>query len=102
MLDEKAIQGALHAGRVITLPVENPHGPLGLEHLAAVVAGLPDSPLFSAEEGRVRRPVVLKSATWEALHRLADKAAESACRPVGASEIASAIIERFVASQSQS
>lgn len=41
------IQQALHARRVVPLAVENPHGPLGLEHLAAAIAQIDDPPVFS-------------------------------------------------------
>jgi hypothetical protein len=35
----EVIRRALHASRVVSLEVANPHGPLGLEQLAAAVAG---------------------------------------------------------------
>jgi hypothetical protein len=35
-LSQEEIQRALHASRVIPLGVSNPHGPLGLDQLAAV------------------------------------------------------------------
>jgi len=70
MLTEKDIQEALHARRVVPLAVLNPHGPLGLEQVAAAVAGLVDSP--------------------------------TSARPVTASEVATAIIEQFVASSGDS
>ena len=38
MLSEKQIQQALHASRVVPLAVAKPHGPLGLEQLAAAVS----------------------------------------------------------------
>jgi hypothetical protein len=38
MLTEQEIRDALHAGRVVSLPVASPHGPLGLEQLAEAVA----------------------------------------------------------------
>jgi hypothetical protein len=44
MLDEKEIQRALRASRVVPLSVPNPHGPLGLEQLARVVARIATSP----------------------------------------------------------
>jgi len=37
MLSEKEIADALHAHRIVPLGVANPHGPLGLEHVAAAV-----------------------------------------------------------------
>ena len=41
------IQKALHASRMIPLMLKNPHGPLGLEHLAETVARIPYSPVAS-------------------------------------------------------
>ena len=38
MLSEEEIRQALHASRVVPLAVPKPHGPLGLEQLAAAVA----------------------------------------------------------------
>jgi hypothetical protein len=40
MLSQEEIRQALRAGRVIPLGVANPHGPLGLEQLAAATARL--------------------------------------------------------------
>jgi hypothetical protein len=40
MLQPDEIQRALRARRVVKLNVPSAHGPLGLEHLAAVVADL--------------------------------------------------------------
>ena len=45
MLTEQEYQEALHASRVVPLSVPNPHGPLGLDHLAAAVAQIAGSPL---------------------------------------------------------
>ena len=38
MLTEEQIRQSLHESRVIPLGVASPHGPLGLEQLAAAVA----------------------------------------------------------------
>lgn len=38
MLSEDAIRRPLHTSRSVPLEVPNPHGPLGLEMLAAAVA----------------------------------------------------------------
>ena len=38
MLTEEQIRQSLHARRVIPLGVANPHGPFGLEQLAAAVS----------------------------------------------------------------
>ena len=58
MLSEKDIQQALHAHRVVALPALQPHGPLGLEQLAAAVARLADSPVILPETVRIRRPIL--------------------------------------------
>jgi hypothetical protein len=51
------IAQALHASRVVVLPTLNPHGPLGLGHLAEIVrhriVGEP------AATQRVERPIAL-------------------------------------------
>jgi hypothetical protein len=98
MLTEREIQLALHADRVMPLSVPNPHGPLGLEQLAAAVARIADSPVSLPEDGRVRRPIALSVQTWNKLQYLAETTAQAGARPVNASDVATAIIEQFVAS----
>jgi hypothetical protein len=56
MLTEKEIQQALHANRIVPLSVPNPHGPLGLEQLAAAVATLPGAPFRLRGRARLRGP----------------------------------------------
>jgi hypothetical protein len=97
MLTDKEIQQALHARRVIPLSVPNPHGPLGLEQLAAAVATIADSPDPHSEPARIRRPISLSVQTWEKLERLALTTAQANARPVTASEVATAILEQYVA-----
>jgi hypothetical protein len=97
MLTEKEIQQALHARRVVRLPVANPHGPLGLEHLAGAVARLDDSPLALSEGPRIARPIALSLPTWEKLQQLAESSAPAGSRPVTASELATAILEQVLA-----
>jgi hypothetical protein len=98
MLTEKEIQQALHADRVVPLSATNPHGPLGLEQLAAEVARIADSPVRLPESAHIRRPISLRAQTWEKLERLAHTTAQKGARPVTASEVAAAIIEQFVES----
>jgi hypothetical protein len=97
MLTEKEIQQALHADRVVPLSVPNPHGPLGLEQLAAV-ARIADSPVPLPEDGRLRRPIALSVQTWQKLQQLAETSAQASARPINASDVATAILEQFVAS----
>ena len=92
MLTEEAIRGALHASRVVSLTVANPHGPLGLEQLVSVVAATRRHPTSD----RVRRPIELPLQTWEKLHALAAASTLTGTAPVSAGELASAIIERYV------
>lgn len=98
MLTEKEIQQALHADRVVPLSVPNPHGPLGLEQLAAAVARIADSPVPLPEDGRLRRPIALSVQTWQKLQQLAETSAQASARPINASDVATAILEQFVAS----
>jgi hypothetical protein len=95
MLDERDIQQALHARRVVPLVVASPHGPLGLEQLAAAVARIVQSPASSDEE-RIRRPISLSVRAWERLESLANTATQGTAGPHSASEVATAIIEHFL------
>ncbi|SRR6266540_1110010 len=97
MLTIEEIQQALHARRAAPLPPGNYHGPLGLEHLAALVAQLSGPGSSSAGEERVRRAIELDVKTWERLDQLARSTGQAAARSVSASEVAAAIIEQFVA-----
>jgi hypothetical protein len=97
MLTEQEIKQALHARRVVPLSVPNPHGPLGLEQLAAAVARIADSPVPLPDDGRVRRPIALSVQTWQKLQQLAETTAQANASPVNASDVATAIIEQFVA-----
>jgi hypothetical protein len=92
MLDEEAVRRALHADRVVPLGVSNPHGPLGLEQLAAAVAAHRNA----AQAKRVRRPIELPVQTWEKLHALAAATSRAGKPPVSAGELAAAIIEQYV------
>ena len=78
----------------------NPHGPLGLEQLTDAVANLPDSPILLPELGRISRTISLSVQTWEKLNQLAQSAAPTGTRSLTPSELATAIIEQFVATTS--
>ena len=95
MLSEQAIQQALHAGRVVPLSVANPHGPLGLENLAAAVVAMVNSSSPPGQE-RIRRPIDLPLETWEKLDHLAQSATQNTSGRVTPSEVAAAIIEQFL------
>lgn len=96
MLTEKEIQQALHARRVVPLSGLKPHGPLGLEQLAAAVARIVDSPVTLPNNGQIRRPISLSVQTWEKLEQLANATSRTGAHPVTVSEVATAIIEQFV------
>lgn len=96
MLTEGEICQALHASRVVPLAVANPHGPLGLEQLAAAVAAHREQTQSHSPTDRVRRPIELPMQTWEKLQALAATTSESGAPPVSAGELAAAIIERYV------
>src|SRR5579884_1290486 len=97
MLTEKDIQRALHADRVVTLPVPNPHGPLGLEQLASAVARITGAPGQQSQQPLVRRAISLSVEVWNKLDQLAQTTTRRSARAVTASEIATAIIEQFMA-----
>ncbi|HTU88714.1 MAG TPA: hypothetical protein VMF69_01335 [Gemmataceae bacterium] len=96
MLTEEEICQALHASRVVPLAVANPHGPLGLEQLAAAVAAHREHTQSQPSTDRVRRPIELPVQTWEKLQALAATASEAGAPPVSAGELAATIIERYV------
>jgi hypothetical protein len=103
MLTEEAIRRALHASRVMPLTVANPHGPLGLEHLAAAVAAHrnagqahPQSVGGAVRSGLISRPIEVSVQTWEKLHSLAAATSRPGTPPVSAGELAAAIIEQYV------
>jgi hypothetical protein len=95
MLSEEQIQQALQASRVVPLAVAKPHGPLGLEQLAAAVSYV--NPALGSGNLAVRRPIALDYMTWEKLEQLANTATQTTSRRVTASQVAAAIIEQFVA-----
>jgi hypothetical protein len=96
MLTEEAIRRALHASRVVPLGVDNPHGPLGLEQLAAAVARR-TCPVPSGQP-RIRRAIDLPLETWERLEQLAAEASRTASSRVHPSELAATIIEEYLTS----
>src|SRR5712692_11626592 len=96
MLTEEAIRRALHAARAVPLAVTNPHGPLGLEQLAAAVAAHREAAPSHPQPDRVRRPIELPVQTWEKLHALATATSGAGKPPVSPGELAAAIIEQYV------
>ena len=96
MLTEEEIRQALHASRVVPLGVVNPHGPLGLEQLAAAVATHRENTQGHPTTDRVRRPIELPMQIWEKLQALAATTSEASARPVSAGELAAAIIEQHL------
>jgi len=96
MLTEEEIRQALHASRVVPLAVANPHGPLGLEQVAAAVAAHREDMQSHPPTERVRRPIEFPVQTWEKLHALAVTASEAGARPVSTGELAATIIEQYL------
>jgi hypothetical protein len=92
LLTEEEMGRALHADSVVPLGVANPHGPLGLEQLAAAVAAHRQA----AQPSRVRRPIELPVQTWERLRELAAATSKAGTSPVTAGELAATIIEQYV------
>ena len=101
MLTEEQIRKSLHASRVIPLGVASAHGPLGLEQLAAAVARNVAQPGRPTDQPRVRRPIELRTETWEKLDDLADATARTSFAHVSASQMAAVIIEQAVANLSE-
>lgn len=97
MLSEEQIAQALHASRVVALPALNPHGPLGLEHLAEIVGRRLRGEAEAME--RVQRPIALPLETWEKLDQLARTASRSNAPPLTASALAAALLEQAVMAQ---
>jgi hypothetical protein len=91
MLSQQEIQKALRARRVVPLEVPSPHGPLGLEHLAAAVARIADT-------DREELVIPLRRQTREKLEQLAQAEGQVTAVPITAAELAAAVIEQFVAS----
>jgi hypothetical protein len=96
VLTEEEIRRALHADRVMPIDVADIHGPLGLEHLAAVIASYQGAARGQPPEPRVRRPIALSVQTWEKLQDLANATAQNRRSPVSAGDLAAAIIEQYV------
>jgi hypothetical protein len=96
MPTEEAIRRALHASRVVPLAVPNPHGPLGLEQLAAAVATHREAAQAHPQPDCVRRPIELPVPTWEKLRALAAATSRAGAPAVSAGELAAAIIEQYV------
>lgn len=99
MLSPEEIQRALHASQVVPVPHVNPHGPLGLEHLAAVVARIQTTDRRPAVATGVQRPLTLPREVWDKLDQLARAATAVGAHPVSPSEIAAALIEESVAAK---
>ncbi len=89
MLNEEEIRGALRARLVVPLGVANPHGPLGLEHLAAALA-------CATREGAETLAIMVRRETREKLERLACREGATAAHPLTAAEVAAAIVEQYV------
>jgi len=80
----------------VPLKVANPHGPLGLEQLAAVVEAHRHDAQTQPQPERVSRPIELPLRTWEKLHALAAASSQAGTPPLSTGELAAAIIEQYV------
>jgi len=90
MLSRDEIQTALRASRVVPLKVRNPHGPLGLEQLAAAVQQLDDRP--SRETREIQRSISLPMEMWEKLDHVARQLTQGSSRRVTASDVATSLV----------
>src|SRR5262249_46558078 len=75
------IRDALRASRVVPLGVSNPHGPLGLEHLASAVDAV-------ARSGGESLSITLRPQTREKLERLAQTQGGGTSHPMTAADVA--------------
>lgn len=89
MLSRDEIQSALEADRAIPLNVKNPHGPLGLEQLAAAVDQLDQR---CKQSSQIQRSISLPVDAWEKLGALAHQLSQSSTRTVTASELATSLL----------
>jgi len=96
MLAEDQIRSVLHASRAVALPLTNPHGPLGLEYLAAAVRGVSAEWQHAAD--KISRPIALPVETWQKLDDLAREIGEKHVQHVTPSELATAIVIQGVES----
>ncbi|MDA1055282.1 MAG: hypothetical protein O3C40_33090 [Planctomycetota bacterium] len=94
MLSRDEIQTALGAGRAVPLNLKNPHGPLGLEQLAATVGQLVEQ--RSAATNHIQRSISLPLETWKKLSDLANKLTQSASKQVTASDVATSLVVQAV------
>jgi hypothetical protein len=90
MLSKETIGQALHASRVVPLAVPKPHGPLGLEQIAAAVARVQSS-------DTVALSISLRRETRDTLERIAGTTDQRTTRPVTAADVVAAIVEEYVA-----
>jgi len=97
MLTQDEIRQALHASRSVALGVANPHGPLGLEQLAAAVDQVSATRAGARDQPREKRAVELSEATWEKLEQLAKRTTQTTAHSVTASQVAAAILEQYIA-----
>ena len=94
MLSRGEIQTALGASRVVPLKVRNPHGPLGLEQLAAAVQQLDDR--RSQKTRQIQRSISLPIETWEKLDHVARQLTQGSTRRVTASDVATSLVEQGI------
>jgi len=95
MLSEDVIRKALHAERVVPLSTANPHGPFGLEQVAAEVSAI--NPTLSSREPGVQWPITVDTETWDQLNQLAEATTSNCSHPVTPQQVAGVILKQAVA-----
>jgi hypothetical protein len=98
MLRPDEIEKSLHASRVVDLNIAAMHGPLGLEHLASVVASLQVKASAQSKCHSEKMTIALTPETRQKLERLATTRSGTQPGQVSAAELAAAIVEQFVTS----
>jgi len=101
MLTSDDIKQTLKASRVVDLNLSAIHGPLGLEHLSAVVEDLRSRPAATTTSGGDSLTIELRPETRQRLESLVTSQNELSKKKVSAAELAAAIIERVVTAGGQ-
>jgi hypothetical protein len=94
MLREEEIRQALHAARVVDLHHLPMQGPVEMQHLAAVVAGITQG--TAAEQPQTSLSISLPAPAVHKLEELARMEGQRRSQSLTAADIASAIVERFL------
>lgn len=91
MLSENEIQEALNASRVVPLTTRNPHGPLGLNQIAAEVGGV------RGENPAASVTIPLRPDLWAKLQRLVEAERATGLSAKTPTDFVRGIVEGYLA-----